>query len=236
MRPLRLERRWRTAQSNRAQAYVAHFRKKYHRLLLGNRNGFTLIGKELEFEEEAKKYRLDIVGVTSTKRRGSGIVDLDGRWKFFYSGADPSMSAQVSVGILTNRQKSDCVLDWILLGSWACLSKLKVKDRSLICLLQVYAPNVVSEYQAFVDEVHDALQIVGSIESTLLLRDLNEHIRTDSETWKGVIGRHRDAASHENGRYLLQLCCNNCIMNPFFQHRGVYKYARYTLVWRRSLL
>ena len=31
--------------------------------------------------------------------------------------------------------------------------KLKVLDRSL-CLLQVYAPNAMSEYQAFVDEVN----------------------------------------------------------------------------------
>ena len=34
--------------------------------------------------------------------------------------------------------------------------KLKVLDRSL-CLLQVYAPNATSEYQAFVNEVNDAL-------------------------------------------------------------------------------
>ena len=45
---------------------------------------------------------LDIIGVSSTKRRGSGTVDLDGGWKLFYSGADPSMSAQAGVGILTS--------------------------------------------------------------------------------------------------------------------------------------
>ena len=30
--------------------------------------------------------------------RGSGTVDLDGGRKFFYFGADPSMSAQAGVG------------------------------------------------------------------------------------------------------------------------------------------
>ena len=48
--------------------------------------------------EEAKRYHLDIIGVSSTKRRGSGTVDLDGGWKLFYSGADPSMSAQAGCG------------------------------------------------------------------------------------------------------------------------------------------
>ena len=69
-----LERRSRTAQSNGTQGYVAHFRKNYHRLLLGDWNVLTLTGKELELVEEAKKYHLDIVGASSTKKRGSRIM------------------------------------------------------------------------------------------------------------------------------------------------------------------
>ena len=143
---------------------------------------------------------LDFVGVSSIKRRGSRIVDLDGGWKLFCSGADPSMSAQGGMGILTSLQQSDCAFDWIPLGSRACMLKLKVKDRSL-CLLQVYAPNAVSEYQAFVDDVNDALQRVGSTESVILLGDFNAHIGKDSKIWKGEIGWHGDPAFNENGRY-----------------------------------
>ena len=98
----RLERWSRTVQNNRTQGYAAHFRRKHHRLLLGSWNVITLTGKESELVEEAKKYHLDIVGVSSIKRRGSGIVDLDGGWKLFYSGADSSMSAQAGVGFLTS--------------------------------------------------------------------------------------------------------------------------------------
>ena len=75
----------------------------------------------MEWVEEAKKYHLDIVGVSFTKKRDSGIVDLDGRWKLFYSDADPSISAQADVGILTSPQLSNRVFDWILLGSRACM-------------------------------------------------------------------------------------------------------------------
>ena len=66
------------------------------------------------------------------------------------------MSAQVSVGILTSPWLSYCVSDWSTLGSQVCMLKLKVVDW-LWCLLQVYAPNATSEYQAFVDEVNNAL-------------------------------------------------------------------------------
>ena len=66
------------------------------------------------------------------------------------------MSAQTGVGILTSPELSDCVFDWIPLGTRTFMLKFKVKERSL-CLLQVYAPNAVSEYQAFVDDVNDAV-------------------------------------------------------------------------------
>ena len=63
-------------------------------------------------------------------------MDLDGGWKHFYSGDDPSMSAQAGVRILTSPHLSDCVSVWIPLESLVCMLKLKVLDRSL-CLLQV---------------------------------------------------------------------------------------------------
>ena len=106
--------------------------------------------------------------------------------------------------------------------------KLKLLDRSL-CLLQVYAPNALSEYQTFVDEVHDALLQVSPTESTVLMGDFNAQVGTDIVTWKGVIGKHGVTRLNEIGWYLLQLCCSNKlhIMNTFFQHKEVHKDTRY---------
>ena len=89
----------------------------------------------------------------------------------------------------------------------------------------MYDPNALKEYQAFEDDVNDTIQRVGQTESTILLRYFNAHIETDSETWKGVIGRYGDPEFNENGRYLLLLCYSNgiCIMNIFSQHRDVHK-------------
>ena len=131
----RLKRRMEAAQSIRTRDNVAHSRVNHHQLLwLSNWNILTLTGKELELIDEAKRYHLDIIGVASTKRRGSGTVDLDGGWNLFYSSPDPSMSAQASVGILASPRLSNCESDWIPLRSRVCMLKLKVLDRSL-CLL-----------------------------------------------------------------------------------------------------
>ena len=94
------------------------------------------------------------------------------------------------MGILTRPQLSDCIrLLYIRLGSRVCVLKLMVLDRSL-CLLLVYAHDATSKYQAFVDEVNDAHVRVSCTESTVLLGDFNGLVRTNTDTWKGVIGKH----------------------------------------------
>ena len=74
------------------------------------------------------------------------------------------------------------MFDCMPLGSRACMLKLKVNNQSLY-LLQVYAPNAGREYQAFVDDVNDALQRVRSTKSTTLWVD-NALIETDNEVGK----------------------------------------------------
>ena len=177
---------------------------------------------------EAQQYHLDIVGISSTKRRGSGTTEMNDGWKLFYSGVDETMSAQAGVGLLVSPRLAHCVVDWIPLGGRVCVLKLKLRERSL-CIVQVYAPNAEAQYPPFLDEVSAALQKVTPAESILLLGDFNAHVGMDNETWKGVIGKQGDPDVNRNGKCLLQFCATNglCIMNTFFQHKRIHKYTWY---------
>ena len=64
--------------------------------------------------------------------------------------------------------------------------KLKVLDRSL-CVMQVYAPNVSSKYQAFVDEVNDALLRLSPTESTVFMGEFNCIVFCRYSNFSGVI-------------------------------------------------
>ena len=66
------------------------------------------------------------------------------------------MSAQVGVGLLVSPNIAECVVDWVPLGGRVCLLKLRLQERSL-CILQVYALNMESQYEAFLEEVEVAL-------------------------------------------------------------------------------
>ena len=136
-------------------------------LAIGNWNVSSLTGKEQELVCEAQLYRLDIVGISLTKRRGSGTVELNGGWKIFYSGVDAATSAQAGVGLLVSPNVAECVVDRVPLGERVCLLKLRLQERSL-CILQVYAPNIESQYEAFLEEVEVALGKATSSESLVL--------------------------------------------------------------------
>ena len=59
----------------------------------------------------AEQYHLDIVGVSSTKRRGSDTVELNEGSKLFYSGANVTVYADAGVGILVSHRLTHCVTD-----------------------------------------------------------------------------------------------------------------------------
>jgi len=107
-----------------------------------------------------------------------------------------------------------------------CMLRLKLSDHSQ-CLAQAYGPNSSVLFPEFVKQISETQRRVKTNKSTILLGDFNAHVGNDTGVWKYVIGRHGDADVNDNGRLLLQLCCNNalCIMNTFFQYIDVHKYT-----------
>jgi exonuclease III len=193
---------------------------------VGTWNVTSLFGKEKELVEEAIRYRLEIVGVSSTKRKGNGQLVLDHGWQFFHAGVDPELRAQAGVGILTSPRLAEGVLEWKPVSERVALLRLRLREKPL-ALVQVYAPNTEPEYAAFLDEVQRTLQSVPRTEPVLLMGDLNAHVGSDADAWKGVIGSNGDRDLNAQGRHLLDFCASNglAIMNTFFQHRDVHRYT-----------
>ena len=67
------------------------------------------------------------MGISSTKRRGSGTVELSGGRKIFYSGVHAAMSAQAGVGLLVSPNMAECIVDWVPLGGRVCFLKLRLQ-------------------------------------------------------------------------------------------------------------
>jgi exonuclease III len=148
---------------------------------IGTWNVTSLTGKELELIEEAKKYQLDILGISSTKRKGKGTLNLNNGWQLFYSGVDPTIHAQAGVAILLHPRLTDAVVEWQPINERVTLLRLKLKKTTLT-VIQVYAPNLEADYAAFLDTVLSAMESVPMTDSITIIGDFNAHVGNDSQT------------------------------------------------------
>ena len=64
---------------------------------------------------------MDVVGISSTKRRDSNAVEQDDEWKHFSPAFSHVTFAQVGLGILVRPLLASCVDEWIPLGQRACM-------------------------------------------------------------------------------------------------------------------
>ena len=167
----------------------------------------SLNGKEQELTEEARKYRLDVLGISSIKAKGTGSMDLN-RYKLFYSRVDPDRRAMAGVGILVSNRMAECVVDFTPVNMRTCILKVKV-EKLRVNFIQVYAQNKEEECEAFIEELEHALDQLVAGESIVMLGDFNEHVGDDPEKWEVVIGRHGNSSLNQNGLELLRLCIGN---------------------------
>ncbi len=81
------------------------------KLALGMWNVTSLVGKEPELVREVEKYRLEIVGITSSHSLGSGTTLLERGWTLYYSGVAHGERRRAGVGLVIATQLSRHVLE-----------------------------------------------------------------------------------------------------------------------------
>nr|XP_054590348.1 uncharacterized protein LOC129154585 [Nothobranchius furzeri] len=185
------------------------------KLALGTWNVTSLVGKEPELVCEVERFRLDIVGLTSTHGSGSGTSFLERGWTFYHSGVAPTERRRAGVGILVSPHLGACTLGFIPVNERVASLHLRVGGR-VLTVVCAYAPNYSSDYPPFLETLEGVLESAPSGNSLVLLGDFNAHVGNDREE------RPPDMIS--SGVLLLDFCASNglSLMNTMFRHKGVH--------------
>ena len=206
---------------------TTHARKRTTRF--GTWNIRSINGKEIELVEEVKKYNINILGITETKKKGQGYESLGNHHKLIYSGVDTKERAQAGVAlILTNDlfESSDfrCVNERLLEVN------IELTDKN-IKIIVAYGPNedeTKEKREEFYHQLQSILDITKSNQEIIILGDLNARVGNNQENGFGAIGKEGENIESPNGELLLDICIHNNlkIANTFFKHKNIHKWTR----------
>ena len=185
-------------------------------------------GKEIELVSEVRKYKVDILGVTETKKKGQGVDNL-GSHTLIYSGVNTNERARAGVALLlTNNIYETCDFNFI---SERLLEVNVQFENKNVKIIVAYGPNedaAKEEKDNFYQQFQTIIDSTKPKQDTLILGDLNARVGNKYKNYFGAIGKEGESITTPNGEMLLDFCIRNNlkIANTFFCHKNIHKWTR----------
>lgn len=188
-----------------------------------------LSGKEHEIWEECKKYKIDILGITETKKKGQGMVLLQDHSMLIHSGIAQNQRAKAGVGCLISKEWAQKVCRWEYVSERLLLVTIMVEQNKEIAILVAYGPNEdekVDVKEKFWEEISNVKESVKN--PIVIIGDLNGRVGKKDANTVDVIGTQGEDKRNDNGCRLIKFCIDNdmIIANTFFTHKEIHKITR----------
>lgn len=107
---------------------------------MGTWNVRSLSGKEDDLVEEFEKAKLDVLGISETKRKGKGEMSLRGNHVLIYSGVDPKSRAREGVGCVVHFRHQNRIRKWTAITERILTVELEIEETETTIVV-AYGPS-----------------------------------------------------------------------------------------------
>ncbi|XP_052753680.1 craniofacial development protein 2-like [Galleria mellonella] len=182
--------------------------------------------------EMMSERRIDVLGVSETKKKGCSITTYD-RYTGYWSGVNDSERSSQGVGVILSERMNASVKEFEFVSPRLLWIRLKV-GLTRIFLLCAYAPDMSKPPKVredFWDSVREIMTKCKENERIILIGDFNGWVGIRRDGYERNLGMFGDKRVNENGESLLEVCLerNLVVTNTLFSHKLIHMYT-----WQRQ--
>ncbi|KAJ2952534.1 hypothetical protein O0L34_g6852 [Tuta absoluta] len=173
--------------------------------------------KQRNIELEMKRLNIDILGISESRLKGSGIEDL-GDTVLYYSGKD-DRKHQYGVALMIKKELKSAVLNYLPVSDRVMLLQLRARPIN-INILQVYAPTTGHSdtiTDNFYEEVGQTMTKLKKGDCTIVLGDFNSKV--GEGTVQDIVDGYGLGVRNDRGDRLVQFCQEEqlVVTNTYFK-------------------
>ena len=182
--------------------------------------------KMREIVREINVMNMDLVVLTETKKKGTGIETL-GNYVYLFSGVKKYERAKKGVSILINKKRKDSIKNWEYIDGRILRLYMNIWGYKLT-IIGICAPNEdngATVKDEFFANLNEEIVKSDSGRQLILMGDMNG--KTGRKTGDTIVGNFGEDRVNDNGERLIELCTQTSlkIWNVFFNHKDINKYT-----------
>jgi len=216
---------------NKSRSYSEQFKyKAITRVGFWNVTTLNQLGKIEQTERQMLHFKLGILCLSETKRRGNGEeLSSTGKTVLLNSGEDLNQTGQRigGVGIMLTKEARASLIDWKPINNRLMTARFRSRVRN-ITIINCYAPHEEKDEEEkiiFYQQLNNAYDSSPRADIKIVLGDFNAKIGSKNAGVEKVMGRHGVGIRNNNGEMLVDFCVAQqlTIGGSLFEHKTCHK-------------
>lgn len=175
---------------------------------------------------EIKRFKMDIIILSETKKKGKGNEELDD-FIHLWSGVEKHKRAKSGVSVLVKKNFKKNITGWDLIDDRIIKLDITLFAREIV-VVGIYGPTNDQNgtvKDRFWERLEEELEKIPGRKEIFMLGDMNARVGRNKGS--RVVGNCGETERNDNGNRFIQICeqMDLRIENTFFDHKKIHKFT-----------